>query len=116
MASAQLKDSPPGLATPSHSNIDNDESADIPSGVNIENTRICRVGEGTMGSTRSVVESLDSSNNRGDEADASYDTVSMIDNTEDEIRRQWTSELKLFSERVSSIWRNMKLKERGSFF
>jgi hypothetical protein len=83
MASAQLKDPPPGLATPSHSNIDNDESADIPSGVNIENTRICAVAEGTMGSTRSVVESLDSSNNRGDEADASYDAVSMIDNTED---------------------------------
>ena len=92
MASAQLKDPPPGLATPSHSNIDNDESADIPSGVNIENTRICAVAEGIMGSTRSVVESSDSSNNRGDEADASYDAVSMIDNTEDETRRQWTSE------------------------
>lgn len=71
MASAQLKDPPPGLAKPSHSNVDNDESADIPSGVNIENTRTSAVAEGTTGSARSVVESLDSSNNRGDEAGAS---------------------------------------------
>lgn len=91
MASVQLKDPPPGLATPNH-NVDNDESAVIPSGVNIENTRTSAVGEGTTVAARSVVGCLDTSHNRGDEAGASYDAVSIIDNTEDETRKQWTAE------------------------
>ena len=93
MASAQLRDVPAGLATPSR--VEDNATADIPGGVNIQNTgsRTPAVAVGTRPTHgHSVVGSVDPPRNRH-EAVASNDEASLVDHSEDETRRQWTEHL-----------------------
>jgi len=50
------------------------------------------------------------------EADLSVSVVSYISSSMGQIRSTKSPNLELFSERTSSIYRNVKLKDRDSFF